>query len=181
VARGEPIPQQTLSHERRSAARRGRQLEVTADEPRPRRLGTERFAVPMDAVAEVGRLPGCTRVPGTPAGSPASSTGAAGRSASSTCARCSACRPRTGAHGARDAGLVILFAGQVQVGLRTDRVDGVLDVDLDDLEPTLMTMGEDARSLLRGQALDAEGPVGVLDENAVFALRDRVASIRRAG
>jgi purine-binding chemotaxis protein CheW len=145
------------------------------------RLGTERFAVPMDAVAEVGRLPGCTRVPGTPAWL-AGVVNWRGRTLGVIDLRTLLGLPaEEGAHGARDARLVILFAGQVQVGLRTDRVDGVLDVDLDDLEPTLMTMGEDARSLLRGQALDAEGPVGVLDENAVFALRDRVASIRRAG
>ena len=145
------------------------------------RLGTERFAVAMDAVAEVGRMPGCTRVPGTPVWL-AGVVNWRGRTLGVIDLRRLLGLPaEEGAHGARDARLVILFAGQVQVGLRTDRVDGVLDVDLDDLEPTLMTMGEDARSLLRGQALDAEGPVGVLDENAVFALRDRVASIRRAG
>ena len=31
------------------------------------RLGGGRFALPMDAVAEVGRTPEVTRVPGTPA------------------------------------------------------------------------------------------------------------------
>lgn len=144
------------------------------------RLGAERFAVAMDAVAEVGRLPVCSRVPGTPPWM-TGVTNWRGRILGVVDLRSLLGLSVDEAGRARDARLVILTTGQVQLGLRADRVDGVLDVDLDDLEPTLMTMSEDACSLLRGQANDAEGPVGVIDENAVFALRDRVASIRRAG
>jgi chemotaxis signal transduction protein len=82
---------------------------------------------------------------------------------------------------AKDARLVILANGPVQVGVLADRVDGVIDIEGDDLEPTMLTLGEEAGSLLMGQAMDAEGPIGVLDDTAVFALRSRLAGARRAG
>jgi chemotaxis signal transduction protein len=144
------------------------------------RLGGSRFALSMDAVAEVGRLPGCTRVPGTPEWC-AGVANWRGRILGVLDLRPLLGLPSDDTGRGREARLVVLANGGTQVGVLADRVDGVLDVDPDALEPTLVTLSQEAHSLLRGQASDAEGPVGVLDEMAVFALRERVASVRRAG
>lgn len=144
------------------------------------RLGGSRFALPMDAVAEVGRLPGFTRVPGTPPWV-AGVANWRGRVLGVLDLRPLLDLPVEPRNRSREARLVVLSNAGVQVGVLADGVDGVLDVDLEQLEATLVTLSAEALSLLRGQAFDAEGPVGVLDEMAVFALRERVASVRRAG
>ena len=144
------------------------------------RLGLSRFALSMDAVAQVGKLPGFTRVPGTPPWV-AGVANWRGRVLGVVDLRPLPGLP-AGADGrAKDARLVILASGPVQVGVLADRVDGVIDIDQDQLEPTMLTLSDEAGALLMGQANDAEGPIGVLDESAVFALRSRLAGARRAG
>jgi purine-binding chemotaxis protein CheW len=144
------------------------------------RLGGSRFAIQMDAVSEVGRLPGFTRVPGTPSWC-AGVANWRGRILGVLDLRPLLDLPGEDSGRGREARLVVLQNGVAQVGVLADRVDGVLEVEDDDLEPPMATLSAEAASLLRGQASDAEGPVGVLDELAVFALRERVASVRRAG
>jgi purine-binding chemotaxis protein CheW len=145
------------------------------------RLGTSRFAVSMDAVAQVGRMPGCTRVPGTPSWV-AGVANWRGRVLGVVDLRSLLGLAQDDAdRNAKDARLVVLAKGPVQVGVLADRVDGVIDVDADSLEPTMLALAPDADSLLMGQTTDAEGPVGVLDDSAVFALRDRFTFVRRAG
>ncbi len=142
------------------------------------RLGEGRFAVPMDTVAEVGRVPAVTRVPGTPpwvAGvinwrgrilGVVDLRGLLGLDAVS----------------GRESRIVVLTRGAVTVGLVADRVDGVVTVDPEQLEPALATLPAEAGALIEGQLVDGDGPVGVLDAAAVFALRHRVgAGLRRAG
>ena len=141
------------------------------------RLGGGRFALPMDAVAEVGRTPNVTRVPGTPPWV----TGVAnwrGRILGVL-----DLRHLLGVPDAADGEgrLVVLQRGGSVVGLVAERVDGVVDVDENALEPTLLTLPAEAGALLAGQITDDEGPVGVVDAGAVFALRHRVGVARRAG
>jgi purine-binding chemotaxis protein CheW len=144
------------------------------------RIGASRFALSMDAVAQVGRLPGFTRVPGTPPWV-AGVANWRGRVLGVLDLRPLLAMPEPAERQAKHARLVILASGPVQVGVLADRVDGVIDIEADDLEPTMLTLGEEAGSLLMGQAMDAEGPIGVLDDTAVFALRSRLAGARRAG
>lgn len=141
------------------------------------RLGGGRFALPMDAVAEVGRTPAVTRVPGTPSWV----SGVAnwrGRILGILDLRELLGVPRTDAGEGR---LVVLQRAGSAVGLVAERVDGVIDVDTDALEPVLLTLPAEAGALLEGQLTDEEGPVGVVDAGAVFALRHRVGVARRAG
>lgn len=137
-----------------------------------------RYAVGMSAVAEVGRLPQVTRVPGLPGwlagvanwrgrvlavvdlrallGGSLSPVGSAGR-------------------------LLVLRREALVVGLVTEGVEAVserLDVDV---EPSLATLPESAAALLAGQVTDAAGPMGVLDLDAVFALAGTLPRVRRAG
>jgi purine-binding chemotaxis protein CheW len=141
------------------------------------RLGGGRFALPMDAVAEVGRTPGVTRVPGTPAWV----RGVAnwrGRILGVLDLRLLLGLP------AQDAGegrLVVLQRAGSAVGVVAERVDGVIEVDAEALEPALLTLDAEAGALLEGQLTDEHGPVGVVDAGAVFALRHRIGVARRAG
>jgi len=134
------------------------------------RLGAGRFALPMDAVAEVGRTPTVTRVPGTPPWV----SGVAnwrGRILGIVDLRhLLGLNPADGDEGR----LVVLARGGSAVGVVAERVDGVIDVDDEALEPALLTLPAEAGALLAGQLTDEYGPVGVVDAGAVFALRHRL-------
>jgi purine-binding chemotaxis protein CheW len=130
----------------------------------------------MDAVAEVGRTPSVTRVPGTPAWV-SGVTNWRGRILGVLDLRLLLGVPAEG----DDGRLVVLARNGVAVGVVAERVDGVIVVDADALEPALATLPAEAGALLEGQLTDEHGPVGVVDAGAVFALRHRVGAVRRAG
>src|SRR4051794_7257154 len=130
----------------------------------------------MDAVAEVGRTPSVTRVPGTPAWVSGVTNGR-GRILGVLALRLLLGVPAEG----DDGRLVVLARNGVAVGVVAERVDGVIVVDPDALEPALVTLPAEAGALLEGQLTDEDGPVGVVDAGAVFALRHRVGAVRRAG
>jgi chemotaxis signal transduction protein len=131
----------------------------------------------MDAVAEVGRTPYVTRVPGTPPWV-SGVTNWRGRILGVLDLRgLLGLVPEPGGEGR----LVVLARDGVSVGIVAERVDGVLDVDGAAMEPALLTLPAEAGALLEGQVTDAAGPVGVVDAGAVFALRHRAGTVRRAG
>lgn len=136
-----------------------------------------RFALPMDAVAEVGRMPNVTRVPGTPAWV-SGVTNWRGRILGVLDLRHLLGLPPTDVGEGR---LVVLSRHGSAVGVMAERVDGVVDVDVEALEPALVTLPAEAGALLEGQLTDEQGPVGVVDAGAVFALRHRIGTTRRAG
>ncbi|HVF18818.1 MAG TPA: chemotaxis protein CheW [Mycobacteriales bacterium] len=144
------------------------------------RLGGGRFALPMDMVAEVGRMPGLTRVPGTP-GWVAGVANWRGRILGVLDLRVLLGVGDLSRRGDGTNRLVVLTRAPVSVGLIAERVEGVLVVDPDQLEPPLLTLPADAGALLEGQVTDAEGPVGVIDAGAVLSLRHRVGAVRRTG
>lgn len=141
------------------------------------RLGGGRFALPMDAVAEVGRTPGVTRVPGTPSWV-RGVTNWRGRILGVLDLRELLGVPFADSGEGR---LVVLSRNGSMVGLVAERVDGVIDVDPEALEPALLTLPAEAGALLEGQLTDDNGPVGVVDAAAVFSLRHRIGVARRAG
>lgn len=144
------------------------------------RLGGGRFALPMSVVAEVGRLPGLTRVPGTPTWV-AGVANWRGRILGVLDLRVLLGLGDGVGGDVQSARLVVLAKGAVTVGVLAERVDGVLDVDPEALEPALQTLSAEAGALLEGQLTTADGPVGVVDANAVLALRHRVGPVRQAG
>jgi purine-binding chemotaxis protein CheW len=141
------------------------------------RLGGARYAVGMSAVAEVGRLPKLTRVPGTPVwlGGVANWRG---RILAVLDVRplLGAAMTPTGSLGR----LVVLTENTVTVGLLTEGVQGVVNCDPERVAPPPMTLDADTGSLLIGQFTDTAGPVAVLDPTAVLNLRLRLPSPRRA-
>lgn len=140
------------------------------------RLGAGRFAVGLAHVAEVGRVPRLTRVPGVPAwvagvanwrgrvlpaldlrellGAPAGPFGPAAR-------------------------LVVLALDPVSVGLVVDAVDGTTATGAE-VAPFPSGLGGLAAELVAGQLPRADGPVAVLDVEAVIRLRDALPRGRRS-
>jgi purine-binding chemotaxis protein CheW len=142
------------------------------------RLGGSRYALPMESVAEVGRPPSLTRVPGVPSWL-AGVANWRGRVLAVL-----DLRPLLAGAGEpldRRARLVVLHRGSVPVGLLTEGVEGTHELHDDQLEPSLAHLPGSASDLLAGQTTDAEGPCGVLDLDAVFRLADALPRARRAG
>ena len=142
------------------------------------RLGGCRYALPMSSVAEVGRPPQLTRVPGLPAWV-AGVANWRGRVLAVLDLR-SLLAAEVGELDRRGR-LVVLSHGGVRVGLMVESVAGGADLDPEAVEPALAHLPESTGSLLSGQVTDAEGPYGVLDLDAVMALAESLPRARRAG
>jgi len=140
-------------------------------------LGGCRYALPLPSVAEVGRPPALTRVPGLPEWV-AGVTNWRGRVLGVIDVRALlAADPAPLDRGGR---LVVLNRGAVALGLLTEGVEGTAVVDAASLEPPLAHLPTSAGALLTGQVTDAGGPVGLLDLEAVFGLADALPRPRRA-
>jgi chemotaxis signal transduction protein len=140
------------------------------------RLGAGRFAVDLGSVAEVGRVPALTRIPGAPDWL-AGVANWRGRLLPVL-----DLRPMLGAERAalsRAARLVVLADGGLCAGLLVDAVEGTgaLGLQVDDFPAALAGPGA---SLLRGQVPRADGPVAVLDPTAILRLRDTLPRARRS-
>lgn len=141
------------------------------------RLGDSRYALPMSAIAEVGRPPGLTRVPGLPSWV-AGLANWRGRVLAVL-----DLRPLLGASDEsvdRKGRLVVLHRTDVRVGLLIEGVDGTVLLDPDRLEPAPAHLHASAAALLAGQVTDALGPLGVLDLDALLGLADSLPRARRA-
>jgi purine-binding chemotaxis protein CheW len=142
------------------------------------RLGGSRYALPMAAVAEVGRPPSLTRVPGVP-GWLAGVANWRGRVLAVIDLRSLLAAPTSPLD--RRARLVVLNRGGVPVGLLTEGVEGTYLLDDEKIEPSLAHLPDSAADLLAGQTTDVGGPCGVLDLDALFRLADALPRARRAG
>ena len=141
------------------------------------RLGAGRFAADLDAVAEVGRLPAVTRVPGAPAWL-AGVANWRGR-----------LLPVLDLHillGAESgpmggsARLVVLTADAISVGIVVDAVEGTGALD-GAIEEFPAALADEGSSLLSGQVPAEDGPIAVLDIRAVLRLRAQLPRGRRSG
>jgi purine-binding chemotaxis protein CheW len=141
------------------------------------RLGDSRFAARLEAVAEVGRVPSVTRIPGAPPWL-AGVANWRGRLLPVLDLR-SLLGAEAGPLGG-SARLVVLTADGVSAGIVVDAVDGTgaLDAAIEDFPVALADRGS---SLLSGQVPSADGPVAVLDTDAVLRLREELPRTRRSG
>ena len=140
------------------------------------RLGTGRFAVSLASVAEVGRVPSVTRVPGTP-GWVAGVANWRGRILPIL-----DLRSLLGAVEAPLGGssrLLVLSADGVSVGLLVEAVEGTAVVAAS-AEPFPATLAGTAARLLAGQLPHPDGPVAVLDVDAVLRMRESLPRGRRS-
>lgn len=140
------------------------------------RLGGSRYSMPMDAVAEVGRPPSLTRVPGLPSWA-AGVANWRGRVLAVVDLRPLLGEPTTALD--RRARLAVLRRGPVAVGLLVEAVEGTRMLDLEAMEPALANLLDSAAELLAGQITAADGPCGVLDLDAVFRLPNSLPRARR--
>ncbi len=142
------------------------------------RLGGCRYALPMASVAEVGRPPALTRVPGLPA-FVAGVANWRGRVLAVLDLR-SLLQAGTEPFDRRGRLVVLQHAG-VRVGLLVEQVAGGAQLDPEAVEPTLAHLPASTGGLLAGQVTDADGPYGLLDLDAVLALAGQLPRARRAG
>lgn len=150
----------------------------TAQESVVVRWGGCRYALPLVAVAEVGRPPALTRVPGLPAWV-AGAANWRGRVLAVLDVRSllGDVRPPLD----RRSRLVVLTRGAVQVGVLVEEVEGTVEVQPERVEPPLASLAASTARLLEGQVTDEQGPVGLVDLAALFALADELPRTRRAG
>ncbi|HWH30966.1 MAG TPA: chemotaxis protein CheW [Mycobacteriales bacterium] len=147
------------------------------------RLGGTRYGLAMAHVAEVGRPPVLTRVPGLPEWV-AGVANWRGRVLG-------VLDVRTLLGGARSpldrrGRMVVLTSPRsrtttVQVGLLVEDVEGSALVDAEQVEPPLASLPDRTAALLAGQVTDADGPCGLLELSALFGLADELPRARRAG
>ncbi|HET6818196.1 MAG TPA: chemotaxis protein CheW [Mycobacteriales bacterium] len=140
------------------------------------RLGTGRFAVGLASVAEVGRVPSVTRVPGTP-GWVAGVANWRGRILPILDLRTLLGAAESALGG--DARLLVLGADGMSVGLLVEAVEGTAVVATS-AEPFPATLAGSAAQLLAGQVPQPDGPVAVLDVDAVLRMRDALPRGRRS-
>jgi purine-binding chemotaxis protein CheW len=140
------------------------------------RLGGSRCALAMSDVAEVGRPPALTRVPGLPAWV-AGAANWRGRVLAvldlGTMLGAALPAPE------RSGRMVVLTRARVSVGILVETVEGTLQVQPERVEAALLHLPATTVSLLSGQLTDVDGPCALLDVGAVFALADDLPRARR--
>jgi purine-binding chemotaxis protein CheW len=140
------------------------------------RLGAGRFAADLACVAEVGRVPALTRVPGMPSWL-AGVANWRGRVLPVLDLRSLLGAPTVSLE--PHARLLVLTAGGVTAGLLVERVDGTASLsDVTDAFPPVLAAS--AAELLAGQVPQPDGPIAVLDIAAVIRLRDQLPRGRRS-
>lgn len=139
------------------------------------RFAGARYAVDMAAVAEVVSVPALTRVPGSP---PWLSGVVNWRGRVLPVVDL---RPLVGAPLAplpTSARLVVLSVDDIELALVADLVPGLLDCATEAVEPLPATVPGGIGPLVRG-VVDHDGPVALLDADAVVRLRSQLPSTRR--
>jgi chemotaxis signal transduction protein len=140
------------------------------------RLGSGRFAVTLDSVAEVGRVPAITRIPGAPDWL----SGVAnwrGRLMPVLDLRALLGAERAPLRST--ARLLVLVEDGISAAIVVDSVEGTgaLGPDIDEFPAALAGPGA---LLLRGQVPRDDGPVAVIDTAAVLRLRETLPRTRRS-
>jgi chemotaxis signal transduction protein len=140
------------------------------------RLGQGRFAADLAGVAEVGRVPDITRIPGVP-------TWLAGvanwRGRILPILDLSRLLGAQSAGPSRSSRLLVLTERGVLVGVLVDAVEDTITLGAD-VAPVPAGLPPEAVGLLSGQLARADGPVAVLDVDAVMRLRERLPRGRRS-
>ena len=142
------------------------------------RLGGCRYALPMASVGEVGRLPTLTRVPGLPGWVAGVANWRGGVLAVLDLRPLLAAEP---AELGRRGRVMVLSAGGMRAGLLVESVVGTVPHDPAQVQPLPASLPSGTATLLAGQLTDADGPYGLLDVDAVFALAGTLPRARRAG
>ena len=141
-------------------------------------VGAARYGVGLHLVGEVGREPALTRVPGLPPWV-AGVANWRGRVLAVVALAAVLGEDSRTARGRRR--LVVLRTPAVTVGLVVDAVAGVRTLAGHEVALVAPTVPERTAAMLRGQVDTAEGPVWLLDVDALLGLRDSLPGARHAG
>jgi purine-binding chemotaxis protein CheW len=140
------------------------------------RLGRGRFAAELASIAEVGRVPDVTRIPGVPSWL----AGVANwRGRILPIADLRSLLGAAATASSRSSRLLVLTERGTLLGVLVDAVEGTMTLD-PDLAPVPTGVPAEAAGLLRGQLARDNGPVAVLDVDAVMRLRERLPRGRRS-
>lgn len=140
------------------------------------RVGASRYALPMADVAEVGRTPALTRVPGAPPWL----AGAANWRGRVLAVLDAAALLNTGmVNGGRPPRLAVLARDGVSAALLVDDLEGTAEL-ADEVAALPATLAGPAARLLAGTVADATGPLGLLDTAAVLALHEELGGSGQA-
>jgi purine-binding chemotaxis protein CheW len=140
------------------------------------RLGVDRFAADLASVAEVGRVPDITRIPGVPSWL-AGVANWRGRILPIL-----DLRRLLGAQAAqpsRSSRLLVLTERGIVVGVLVDAVEDTITLGAD-VTAVPAGLPDDAVAMLRGQLVRDNGPVAVIDVDAVMRLREQLPRGRRS-
>lgn len=140
------------------------------------RLGRGRFAADLASVAEVGRVPSITRIPGVPSWL-AGVANWRGRILPILDLRWLLGAQAT--ETSRASRLLVLTERGVLVGVLVDAVEDTMSLGTD-VAAVPAGLSADAAALLSGQLVRDNGPVAVLDVDAVMRLRERLPRGRRS-
>jgi purine-binding chemotaxis protein CheW len=150
-------------------------VDTTSDDSILVRVGGSRYAIGLAHVAEVGKVPLLTRVPGVPSWL-AGVANWRGRILPVL-----DLRSLLGAEVVElgsPARLVVLLTDGASVGVLTDAVEGTASVGMA-VAPVPAVLPGAGPELVRGQVPRDDGPVAVLDVDAVLRLRERLPRGRR--
>jgi chemotaxis signal transduction protein len=139
-------------------------------------LGRGRFAADLASVAEVGRVPDITRIPGVPSWL-AGVANWRGRILPILDLRQLLGAQAAGA--TRSSRLLVLTERALLVGVLVDTVEGTMTLGAD-VAAVPAGVPAEAAGLLTGQLAREDGPVAVLDVAAVMRLRERLPRGRRS-
>jgi purine-binding chemotaxis protein CheW len=154
----------------------GSSLAAVADDAVVARMGAGRFAIPLTEVAEVGKVPSITRVPGVPAWV-AGVANWRGRILPVL-----DLRTLLGADPAPigpTARLMVLTADGNTVAAVVDGVEGMTAIGAEVAAVPTVLPGVGGR-LVRGQVPRDEGPLALLDVPAVMRLRESLPRARHS-
>lgn len=141
-------------------------------------VGAARYAVGLHLVGEVGREPALTRVPGLP---PWVAGVANWRGRVLAVVELASVLGEDNRTARGRQRLVVLRTPAVTVGLLVDAVAGVRTLAAHPVSAVATTVPGPTAALLRGQVDTDEGPVWLIDVDALLRLRDSLPGAPRAG
>lgn len=137
------------------------------------RLGSERYAVPLSCVRELGRVPTITPVPRLPA------FVAGVANLRGNVLGLIDLRTVVGAQGVADdtsgRRMMVLQVAGVTAGVLVDGVEGVTDME-GEMDPPVPTLPDALRPFVRGHLQQGGSTIAVLEPDLIPALRERVES-----
>jgi purine-binding chemotaxis protein CheW len=136
------------------------------------RLGSERYAVPLSCVRELGRIPNVTPVPRLP-GFVAGVANLRGNVLGLIDLQAVVGAKAVSENNERARRMMVWHVNGVTAGVLVDAVEGVAEIDAE-MDPPVPTLPETLRPFVRGHLQHGPSTIAVLEPELITALRERV-------